>query len=115
MTDVSKDINILELRTRNRERTHLRALYKAEGVNVGSTLIDWQAKKMVKDRLRALNVNGDDAFMNRMADDMMNDSGFEAFKRAFGDEMEMDIYMSVPEMRVDGPTRGRGARVVITP
>lgn len=112
MTDVSKDINILELGTRNAERTHLKALNKAEGVNVGSVLIDGKARKVVKDRLRALNVNGDESALHWMAEDMMEeDSCFETFKRAFdGNEMQLDLHMSVPQTPVGGST----TKVIIT-
>src|SRR5436853_6723287 len=106
MTDVSKDINILELRTRTSERTHLKALNKAEGVNVGSTLIDGHARNVIKDRLRALNINGDEQVLHWMAEDMMEGSDFEIFKCAFdGNEMQMDLHIPVP---VDGATRDRG-------
>jgi hypothetical protein len=111
MTDVLKDINILELRTRTSERTHLKALNKAEGVNVGSTLIDGHARNVIKDRLRALNVSRNEEALHWMAEDMMEGSDFEIFKCAFdGNETQMDLYIPVP---VDGTTRGRGEQVVI--
>jgi hypothetical protein len=111
MTDVSKDINILELRTRNSERTHLKALNKAEGVNAGSTLIDGHARNLIKDRLRALNVNGDEEALHWMTEEMMEGSDFEIVKCAFdGNEMQLDLHIPVP---VDGTTRGRDERVII--
>jgi hypothetical protein len=114
MTDVSKDINILELRTRNSERTHLKARNKAEGVNVGSALIDGHARNVVKDRLRALNINRDEEALHWMAEDMMEGSNFEIFKCAFdGNEMQMDLYLEVPGTPVDRTMRGRGEQVVI--
>jgi hypothetical protein len=114
MTDVSKDINILELRTRNSERTHLKALNKAEGINVGSALIDGHARRIIKDRLRALSVNGDEEALHWMAEDMMEGSDFEIFKCAFdGNEIQMDLYIPVPGIPVGGTTRGRGEQVII--
>lgn len=111
MTDVLKDINILELKTRTSERTHLKALNKAEGVNVGSALIDGHARKVIKDRLRALNFNMDEQALHWMAEDMMEGSDFEIFKCAFdGNEMQMDFSIPVP---VGGTTRSRGEQVTI--
>ena len=114
MTDVSKDINILELKTRNSDRTHLKALNKAEGVNVGSALIDGHARRVVKDRLRALRVNEDEDGLYWMAEDMMENSNFEIFKCAFdGNEMQLDLYLEVPGIPVDRTTGGRGQQVII--
>lgn len=114
MTDASKDINILELRTRTSEKTHLKALNKAEGINVGSALIDGHARNIIKDRLRVLNVNGGEEALYWMAEDMMEGSDFEIFKCAFdGNDMQMDFSMPVPGMSAGGTARGRGEQVVI--
>jgi len=53
------DINILEIKEHSQDKTQLTALNKAEGVNVGSTLMNGQAKRLVKERLQALSVPGD--------------------------------------------------------
>lgn len=85
----------------------MKALSKAEGINVGSVLIDGLVKQVVKDRLRTLNVNGDENTLRWMAEDMMEAAYFETFKRAFdGNEMHLDLHMPVPENPpLGGPTR----------
>jgi hypothetical protein len=100
------------LGTRTSEKTHLKALNKAEGINVGSVLIDQLVKKVVRDRLRTLNVNGDENTLRWMAEDMMEDSYFETFKRAFdGNEMQLDLHMPVPGT---SPLGGPARKVIIT-
>lgn len=46
------------IKEHSQDKTQLTALNKAEGIDIGSTLIDGQAKRLVKDRLQALSVAG---------------------------------------------------------
>jgi hypothetical protein len=76
--------------------TRLRALDKAEGVNIGSVLIDTAAKRIISRRLQAMGIQTDTDLL-WMAEEMMDDSGFEIFKCNYdGRDMYMDQHMDVP-------------------
>ena len=109
------DINILEIKEHSQERTQLTALNKAEGINVGSTLIDGQAKHLVKDRLEALNVAGDESELYWMAEDMLQRANFEALKCGFdGAHNGMDTYLTVPADKLPTFFRNRRQQISIT-
>lgn len=93
------DINVLELIERSARTTKLKALTKAEGVNVGSTLIDESVRRLIARRLRDLGVPGDDKDLQWIADDMMVAKGFEGTKCGFVGEqwrIQMNTQFTIP-------------------
>lgn len=93
------DINVLELIERSARSTKLRALTKAEGINVGSTVIDSKIRRLIAQRLRALGVPGDNADLQWIADDMMHAKGFEGTKCGFAGEqwrVQMNTQFTIP-------------------
>lgn len=108
------DINILELMEHSRNKTQLKALNKAEGINVGSTLIDQQIKHFIAQKLRGMNVTGDDKELIWHAEDIMQDSDFEGIKCSFdGTNLSMSSSFAVPAEILSLSTRGRGSRIMI--
>jgi hypothetical protein len=75
--------------------TRLRALDKAEGVNIGSVLIDTAAKRFISRKLQAMGIQTDTDPL-WVAEEMMDDSGFEIFKCNYDGHREMDHHMDVP-------------------
>ena len=93
------DINVLELTERSSRSTKLKALTKAEGINVGSTLIDGQVRRHITSRLRALGVTGSDLDLAWRADDMMQEKRFEGIKCSFEGQpwqMQLENTFAVP-------------------
>lgn len=71
------------IKEHSQDKTQLTALNKAEGIDIGSTLIDGQAKRLVKNRLQALSVAGDESDLSWLAEDMLQQGNFEALKYGF--------------------------------
>ncbi|ERF68598.1 hypothetical protein EPUS_04696 [Endocarpon pusillum Z07020] len=109
------DINILEINKHSSERTQLVALNKAEGVNVGSILIDGEAEQLVKQRLHALNVSGNDDDIHWLAKDMLKEVNFEAMKCAFdGSPTQISTIMTIPPEGLPAARQGVPQKIKIT-
>lgn len=109
------DINVLEITERTQDRTRLKALDKAEGINVGSVLIDAKVKLLIKKRLRERGVPCDNDELHWAAEDMMASNNFEQVKRAFNGTQMLDTYMNIPDELLPPHRGGRpNPKVVIT-
>lgn len=111
------DLNVLRVESTARGGFELMPLCWTEGEAVGSTLIDWRIRTLVKDRLMKVQyqIDGDvDSVVSRMMADK-----FDTFKCSFG-SIGMDvpkIFLEIPGMRpgVDDPQAGvENSRIVIT-
>lgn len=108
------DINTLQVLERSQHSTRLKALTKAEGINVGSTLIDESVRKLLRTRLRALGVDGDDSDLAWIADDMLREKPFEAIKCTFlGEQYEVDS-VNMFTIPLDAAPLVRNRRIVVT-
>jgi hypothetical protein len=76
----TSDVNIL--RVKSVGLMELEALTYTEGLNVGSTVIDFKVKKLVEQRLQSIrgSIDGD---LDAIADDMIRES-FSSYKCNFG-------------------------------
>lgn len=109
------DINILEITERRRDRAKLRALDKAEGINVGSTQIDGHVKELVKAQLKQRRVQCNDDEVHWLAEDMMKSCAFEEIKCGFdGTQLQMDTHMAIPEENFPEHNRYQRQHVTIT-
>lgn len=76
--------------------TQLLALDRAEGITVGSTMIDAEVRKLVEQKLRNMHVYAAHG-LTRSAELMMEKSGFEFYKCNFGEDASlMDFCMAIP-------------------
>lgn len=74
----------------------MRSLDKAEGINIGSVLIDTEVRNIVEKRLAALHIRTE-LGLKWLAEKMMDDSDFALFKSDFGNsDSFMKFYMDVP-------------------
>lgn len=75
--------------------TQLKALGTAEGITVGSTMIDNEARKLIEQKLKSRQVY-DPHGITRLAESMM-DKSFEFYKCNFGEDGgSMDYFPSFP-------------------
>lgn len=111
------DLNILRVESTAQGRFELLPLCWTEGEPVGSTLIDWKIRTLVKERLMAIqyHIDGDvDSIVSRMMADK-----FDTFKCSFGSST-MDVpklFLPVPGLApgLDFPQAGvDDSRIVIT-
>jgi hypothetical protein len=90
------DLNVLKVDNATRGRMELNPLSWTEGEAIGSTLIDWKVRNMVKERLATVqqHLQGDlDTIISRMMADK-----FETFKCSFG-----SVGMDVPKLFLPVP------------
>lgn len=74
----------------------MQSLDKAEGINIGSVMIDTEVRNIVEKRLRALHIRSEPG-LKWLAEKIMEDSGFDLFKSDFGNsDGNMNFYMDVP-------------------
>lgn len=91
------DVNILKITEHTQDRAKLKALDKAEGINVGSTLIDTSVAKLIKERMRLLLLPLDEDELQWAAEDLMKLRNFEGTKCAFdGSPAQLDTHMMLP-------------------
>ena len=111
------DLNVLKVECATKGRMELVPLSWTEGEAVGSTLIDWKIRTMIRTRLEALrhHIHGDlDTVVSRMMQEK-----FETFKCSFG-SVGMDVpklFMPIPGMNpgMDFPQASvEDSRMVIT-
>jgi hypothetical protein len=108
-----QDINVLRLEEHSRRRTKLKGLTKAEGINVGSMLIDFEVRRKIAADLSARGAIGTEEELVWIAGDMMDDCGFEGLKCAFNGEWSPDdIHMRIPPS--SGIRRDLGTEVVLS-
>ena len=95
------DLNVLKVESATRNKYELMPLSWTEGEAVGSTLIDWKVRVMVKERLMMIRnyIEGD---LETAVSKMMQDK-FETFKCSFG-----NIGMDVPKLFLPIPGLGAG-------
>lgn len=75
--------------------TQLKALDRAEGIYVGSTMIDNEARKILEQRLKSRHIDAPYG-ITHLAESMM-DQAFEFYKRNFGKEGGlMDFCAPIP-------------------
>lgn len=108
------DINILQVLERSATSTRLRALTKAEGINVGSTLIDESIRQLIRNRLQELGVPGDIRELAWIADDMLREKPFEAIKVTFLGEQYQVQSNNMFTIPVDCAPLIRDRRIVVT-
>lgn len=78
------------------EITRVMSLDKAEGINVGATLIDAEARKIIEQKLKEMHVYSQQG-PTRLAETMMERSDFEYYKCNFGEDYRlMDFKMEIP-------------------
>lgn len=93
------DVNILKVTSTEMGRTELEPLSHVEGEAIGSTLIDYQVEKFVKERLQIIRPylgNDPDIVAHRM----MKQGRFESFKCSYGEERtnQLDLTMQIPNI-----------------
>jgi hypothetical protein len=104
---------VLRLEEHSRHRTRLKGLTKAEGINVGSMLIDFEVRQKIAKNLSARGAIGTEEELVWIAGDMMDDCGFEALKCAFNGEWSPDdIHLRIPP--TTGIRRDLGTEVVLS-
>ena len=98
------DLNVLRVESTAQGRFELMPLCWTEGEAVGSTLIDWKMRTLVKDRLTAIqyHIEGDiDSLVSRMMAEK-----FDTFKCSFGSPT-----MGVPRLFLPIPGLAPGTNV----
>ncbi|KAK5072461.1 hypothetical protein LTR64_005068 [Lithohypha guttulata] len=108
------DINTLKLLERSTRSTKLKSLTKAEGINVGSTLIDEAVRRSIAVRLRTLGVAGDDGELHWIADDMMREKRFEGIKCGFLGEPWQVQLSNIFNIPLDVAPQVRDRRIIVT-
>lgn len=78
------------------EITRVMSLDKAEGINIGATMIDTQARTIIEQKLKELHVWSQHG-PTYLAETMMERSDFEYYKCNFGEDYRlMDFKMEIP-------------------
>ncbi|KAF7506955.1 hypothetical protein GJ744_011086 [Endocarpon pusillum] len=102
----TSDLNILKVKNAG-HTTELGALNHAEGINVGSALIDWDLEMLIRERLAAVPALGGERERGVMARTMVRGDQFQVAKHAFGSEGAVwpTIPLSIPglDKRTCGP------------
>lgn len=74
----------------------MKSLDKAEGINIGATMIDAEVRGIIEQKLMELHVSAPRG-LEHLAEFMMDESNFEYYKCNFGEDYRrMDFKMEIP-------------------